>query len=334
MSIWIDRKFLLLLSPKLELFKQKNTNLYTFRCPYCGDSQKVKSKTRGFVYSKNASYFFTCFNCGKGTTLRNLIAFLDPFLEKEYVLENFQETYGTQERKVEIDKPNVPVFQKTEKKIDLPLISELDDSNVAKKYLLDRKIPEKALKSLYFSEDFKQFVESVSDVKLEQTGPRIIIPFFSRSGELIAFQGRALDKYSMRYITVKINPDSDKIFGLDTVDPMKPIYVVEGPFDSLFLPNCLATADSNLSVVGNVFDKSKLILVPDNEPRNKNIVRNIGKFIKNGFSVCLLPETFKEKDINDAIINGLTETELLSIINEHTYTGLQAELEFMTWRKL
>ena len=334
MSIWIDRKFLLLLSPKLEGFKQKNTNLYTFRCCYCGDSQKVKSKTRGFVYSKNSNYFFTCFNCGKGTTLRNLISFLDPFLEKEYVLENFQETYGTQERKVEIDKPNVPVFQKTEKKIDLPLISELDDSNVAKKYLLDRKIPEKALKSLYFSEDFKQFVESVSDVKLEQTGPRIIIPFFSRSGELIAFQGRALDKYSMRYITVKINPDSDKIFGLDTVDPMKPIYVVEGPFDSLFLPNCLATADSNLSVVGNVFDKSKLILVPDNEPRNKNIVRNIGKFIKNGFSVCLLPETFKEKDINDAIINGLTETELLSIINEHTYTGLQAELEFMTWRKL
>ena len=257
-----------------------------------------------------------------------------PFLEKEYVLENFQETYGTQERKVEIDKPNVPVFQKTEKKIDLPLISELDDSNVAKKYLLDRKIPEKALKSLYFSEDFKQFVESVSDVKLEQTGPRIIIPFFSRSGELIAFQGRALDKYSMRYITVKLNPDSDKIFGLDTVDPMKPIYVVEGPFDSLFLPNCLATADSNLSVVGNVFDKSKLILVPDNEPRNKNIVRNIGKFIKNGFSVCLFPDYVIQKDINEMILSGYSILELEEIIQSNTFSGLRAEIEFLNWKKL
>ena len=90
MSIWIDRKYLLLLSPKLELFKQKNTNLYTMRCPYCGDSQKIKTKTRGFVYTKNANYFFTCFNCGKGTTLKNLIAFLDPYLEKEYSLENFE----------------------------------------------------------------------------------------------------------------------------------------------------------------------------------------------------------------------------------------------------
>lgn len=334
MSIWIDRKYLLLLSPKLELFKQKNTNLYTFRCPYCGDSHKIKTKTRGFVYSKNANYFFTCFNCGKGTTLRNLIAFLDPYLEKEYALENFQETYGTTERKIEKIIPNIPIFKKTQKKIDLPLISELDDNSVAKKYLLDRKIPEHAFKSLYFSEDFKQFVESVSDNKLDQTGPRIIIPFFSKRGDLIAFQGRALDAYSMRYITVKLDPDSNKIFGLDRVNPKETIYVCEGPFDSLFLPNALATADSNLAAVGNLFDKDKLILVPDNEPRNKNIVKNIGKFIKDGYNVCLLPETFKEKDINDAVKNGLTESEILDIINRHTYSGLRAELEFMNWRKL
>lgn len=334
MSIWIDRKYLLLLSPKLELFKQKNTNLYQFRCPYCGDSHKIKTKTRGFVFEKNNNYFFTCFNCGKGATLRNLIAFLDPFLEKEYALENFQENYGTQDRKIEQIKPNIPKFKKTEKKIDLPLISELDDESVAKKYLLDRKIPEKAFKSLYFSDDFASFVKTVSDVELNQTGPRIVIPFFSMSGDLIALQGRALDSYSMRYITVKIDPKSNKIFGLDRIDPKKLIYVVEGPFDSLFLPNALATADSNLAAVGDLFNKDKLVLIPDNEPRNKNIVKNIQKFIKNGYTVCLLPETFKEKDINDAIKNGLTEQELLDIINNHTYSGLRAELEFMNWRKL
>jgi transcription elongation factor Elf1 len=332
MSIWIDRKYLLLLSSKLEHFKQKNTNLYTFRCPYCGDSQKIKSKTRGFVYAKNDSYFFTCFNCDKGTTVRSLINYLDPYLEKEYVMESFQEKFNPAGRKIEV--PSIPKFKKTEKKLDLPTVDSLDDNHVAKKYLLDRKIPTKALKTLYFSEDFKQFVESVSDKKLDQTGPRIIIPFFSRSRELIAFQGRAIDNYSMRYITVKLDKEQEKIFGLDKVDPMKPIYVVEGPFDSLFLPNAIATADSNLASASTVFSKNKLILVPDCEPRNKNIVNNISKFIKNGFNVCLLPETFGAKDINDAIKNGLTEQELLGIITEHTYSGLMAEIEFLNWKKV
>ena len=332
MSIWIDRKYLLLLSPKLDKFKQKNTNLYTFRCPYCGDSQKHKSKTRGFVYEKNNNYFFTCFNCDKGTTLRSLINFLDPYLEQEYVMETFQEKFNPVERKIET--PNIPKFKKNEQKVDLPSVFSLDDNHVAKKYLLDRKIPELALKSLYFTEDFKQFVESISDKKLDQTGPRIIIPFFSRSGELIAFQGRAIDAYSMRYITVKLDKEQEKIFGLDKVDPIKPIYVVEGPFDSLFLPNAIATADSNLASAGNIFAKDKLILVPDCEPRNKNIVENIKKFIKNGFNVCLLPETFGAKDINDAIKNGLTEQELLGIITKHTYSGLMAEIEFLNWKKI
>ena len=333
MSIWIDRKYILLLSPKLELFKQKNTNLYTMRCPYCGDSQKMKSKTRGFVYSKNDNYFYTCFNCDKGTTLRSLLNYLDPHLEQEYIMENFQEKF-TGKKHNSIDKPAIPKFKVDDKKIDLPTIASLDDNHIAKKYILDRKIPEKYFKNLFFAEDFKAFVESVSDKKLDQTGPRVIIPFYSRSGDLVAFQGRALDGYSMRYITVKIDREQEKIFGLDKVDPMKPIYVVEGPFDSLFLPNAIATADSNLAAAANVFDKSKLILIPDCEPRNANIVKNIGKFIKNGFAVCLLPESFGVKDINDAIKNGLTQEELLGIISNNTFSGLRAELEYLNWKKI
>lgn len=333
MSIWIDRKYILMLSPKLELFKQKNTNLYTMRCPYCGDSQKMKSKTRGFVYSKNENYFYTCFNCDKGTTLRSLLNYLDPHLEQEYIMENFQEKF-TGKKYNSIDKPAIPKFKIQDKKIDLPTIASLDDNHIAKKYILDRKIPEKYLKHLFFAEDFRAFVESVSSKKLEQTGPRVIIPFYSRSGDLVAFQGRALDSYSMRYITVKIDTEQEKIFGLDKVDPMKPIMVCEGPFDSLFLPNAIATADSNLAAAANVFDKSKLILIPDCEPRNANIVRNIGKFIKNGFAVCLLPESFGVKDINDAIKNGLTQEELLVIISNNTFSGLRAELEYLNWKKI
>jgi transcription elongation factor Elf1 len=335
MSIWIDRKYLLLLSPKLQQFKQKNTNLYTFRCPYCGDSHKIKTKTRGFVYSKNTNYFFTCFNCGYGTTLRNLIGLLDPYLEKEYVMENFQETSGSTERKFEpIVKPNIPIFKTVDKRLDIPTISELCDSHSAKKYLIGRKIPETSFKFLYYAEDFKSFVESVSDTRLDKTSSRIVIPFFASDGRLIAFQGRALDSYSMRYITIKVDPNSPKIFGLDRIDPSKTIYVCEGPLDSLFVPNCLATADANLSVVGNLYSKDNLILIPDNEPRSKPIVNNISRYISGGYTVCLFPDSFGVKDINDAVKNGLTISELCDIIAAHTYTGLRAELEFMNWRKV
>ena len=332
MSIWIDRKYILFLSPKLEHFKQKNSNLFTFRCCFCGDSQKQTFKTRGFVYEKDNQYFFRCHNCDKGTTLRKLIQFVDPSLEKEYVLENFKETSTICSKKI-IHKPYI-IKNKIKPKLKLPTIASLLDNHIAKKYVIDRKIPKSAWGLLYFAEDFRLFVESVSDNKLDKTGPRIIIPFFSKSGELIAFQGRALDSHSMRYITVKLDKDHEKIFGLDRIDEKKPVLVVEGPFDSLFLPNAIATADSNLASAVSVVKKTKLILIPDNEPRNLNIVNNIEKYINAGFSVCLFPSCIKEKDINDMVLSGLTNDEVCDIIYDHTYSGLRANIEFIKWRKV
>ena len=118
-------------------------------------------------------------------------------------MENFQEKF-TGNTKRSIEKPSIPVFKTKEKKIDLPTVASLDDDHFAKKYLIGRKIPTKAFNDLYFAPDFKAFVESVSDKQLEQTGPRVIIPFYNRAGDLIAFQGRALGKEQPKYITIKI----------------------------------------------------------------------------------------------------------------------------------
>ena len=52
----VDIQYLLTLSPRLDRFKKKSNNLYNFRCPYCGDSQKKQSKARGFVYSMKNEY--------------------------------------------------------------------------------------------------------------------------------------------------------------------------------------------------------------------------------------------------------------------------------------
>ena len=44
----IDVKYINLISSRLSKFKRVKPNLYNFRCPICGDSQKNKNKTRGY----------------------------------------------------------------------------------------------------------------------------------------------------------------------------------------------------------------------------------------------------------------------------------------------
>ena len=336
MSLWIDKKYVLLLAPKFENFKQKNTNLFNVRCPYCGDSQKHKLKARGYIYTKSDKMFYVCHNCEVGTTLRNLIGFLDPFLEKEYVMENFKESNSD---KI-IRTPKTPTFKKFKIKekvipqIDLPTIASLPDDHIAKQYILNRKLPQYSLDILYYTEDFKSFTESVSDKQLDRTSPRIVIPFFSTEGKLIAFQGRALDSDSMRYITVKIDRDVEKLFGMERINPKLPILVCEGPLDSLFLQNAIATADSNLASASNFYDNEKLILIPDNEPRNKEICKKIDEAIEKHYNVVIWPEMIESKDINDMVLEGFSPDEIQDIISKNTFVNLRAKAEFINWKKI
>ena len=60
MSVFIDRAFLLRISPKLGRFTQKKTDLYNFRCPLCGDSQKNKLKARQVFKNAHDKYLFNC----------------------------------------------------------------------------------------------------------------------------------------------------------------------------------------------------------------------------------------------------------------------------------
>lgn len=331
MSIYIDRKFLLQVSPRLQRFAQKKSDLYNFRCPFCGDSQKNKTKSRGFVYRKKNDYFYTCHNCSVGHTFYNFLNFVDPSLIREYSLERYKqgETGNHNYTKPTFDIPK-PVFKE---KIDLESISSLPEEHFAKVYVINRKIPKDRWSELYYAPDFAKFVASYGiDKELKNNDPRLVIPFYDKDKNLFAFQGRALSESKLKYITLKLNDDVEKFYGLDRVDLNKKIYVVEGPIDSMFLDNCIATADSNLAVASEI--SKNIVLINDNERRNKEIVKQIGHNIKSGYSVCLWPDTIELKDINDMILFGLTKEQILSIIDEHTYSGLRAEVEFNNWRKV
>jgi len=335
MSVFIDRTFLLRASPKLQRFTQKKTDLYNFRCPLCGDSQKNKTKCRGFVYRKKDDYFYMCHNCSVSTTFYNFLKQVDESLIKEYQLERYRN--GTE--RANYTKPDFseakekPVFKE---RIRLESIESLPEEHFAKRYIKSRKIPMVFESELYFAPDFKQFIETLGIEKenLHKDDQRLVIPFYDSKKNLIAIQGRALGKSELRYITIKLDDDFDKVFGLDRINQDEMIYVVEGPIDSMFLENAVATADANLESITKLFDKSQVTLVFDNEPRNKQIVEKINLAIDNHFNVVIWPEFIDSKDINEMVLDGFSPDEIQDIISKNTFVNLRAKMEFVNWKKI
>lgn len=338
MSVFIDRTFLLRISPKLSRFTKKKDDLYNFRCPLCGDSQKNKTKSRGYVYRKKNDYFYMCHNCGVSTTFYNFLKQLDNGLFTEYQLERYKDDSNIKIPKTE--KPEFEEFKQTQpvfkKSLGIPSIASLPEAHFAKSYVEKRKIPDSFLNQLFYAEDFKHFVESLKIQKdgLISDDKRLIIPFYDADKNIIAFQGRALGESKLRYITVKLHDDNKKLFGLDRINQDETIYVFEGPIDSMFISNSVATADSHLQAASEVFDKSGIVLVFDNEPRNKEILKQIEHAIDEHFNVVIWPEMIVEKDINDMILSGFTSEEIQDIIEKCTYQNLRAKLEFMNWKRI
>ena len=335
MSVYIDRNFLLQVAPKLQRFTKKKDDLYNFRCPLCGDSQKNKLKARGFVYRKKNDYFYMCHNCSASMSFFSFLSKVDDNLSKQYSLERYKDSGSANNYvKPTFDefKAEAPKFKRT---LDIPAINTLSDAHYAKVYVKTRKIPENFYSGLYFAEDFKGFVDSLQIKKegLKENDPRLVIPFYDKEKNLVALQGRALGDSKIRYITVKITDDDKKIYGLDRVNTSKMVCVTEGPIDSMFLGNAVATADSHLEGAASVLDKSNITLVFDNEPRNKEIVKQIERAIDNHFNVVIWPEYVEEKDINEMVLSGFSPDEIQDIIDNNTFVNLRAKMEFVNWKK-
>jgi transcription elongation factor Elf1 len=333
MSIYIDRKYLNFISPRLDRFTRKKDDLFQFRCPLCGDSHQNKFKARGFIFKKGESYIYRCHNCGITLNFYKLLGFIDQNLQREYSFESFKDKYVVPKKEVKEIVPNTKTAFR--EKLDLPVISEMEESHYAVKYVIGRNIPKSEWSRLYYAEDFKSFGHKFDqELKLRDKDPRLVIPFYNEKKELIAFQGRTLINSDMRYVTIKTDPDNPKVFGLDRIDKSKLIYVVEGPIDSLFLPNAIAIADANLKTASRYFPKDSMVLVFDNEPRNRDIIRFMKNAITEGFSVCIWPQKLKYKDVNDMISSGYTKASLEELIRQRTFNGLSAMLEFSNWNKL
>ena len=336
MSLYTDQKYVGLISPRLDRFKQVRPNLWNSRCPICGDSQKNKAKKRLYIYAKLQDLYVKCHNCGYGASLGNFIKQLDPHLHGQYVLERYsQGQTGRGKTKEPEFKFEPPKFKPKPTTIDLPSIGTLPCDHHARLFYEGRKMPNDFLDKVFYAKDFRDWAMSVSEIDYSNLGreePRMVIPFYDTEGKLIAGQGRALGNHELRYITIKVTEDSTKVYGLDRWKSEEYTYIVEGPIDSMFLPNCLAVAGGDLQ--STKFNKEKCILIFDNESRNEHTVKKLMKAISDGWSVVIWPKDKKFKDINDLVINGLSTDEILEMINKNTMKGLKADWAAREWRNV
>ena len=268
---------------------------------------------------------YKCHNCGVGRTLPNFLKDQAPDLYDEYIMERYKS--GTTGKGSYVPKPKFkkPVFKKNG---NLENISSLNTEHAAYKYITKRGLDPSLF---YFTDKFCTWVNTQKPTfkDITKDHPRIIIPFIDKDGEWFGFQGRTLNpKDKLRYITVMLDENKPKIYGLERIDTNKAIYIVEGPFDSTLLGNSLAMAGSDVD--SRTFGWSDYIWVYDNESRNREIVNRISKSIDRGDKVVIWPNNIQEKDINDMVIAG---HDVQSLVELNTYQGLEAQVKLTEWKR-
>lgn len=309
-----------------------------FRCPLCDDSAKSATKARGWFYEYENELRFGCFNCNANYRFGS---YLEKFYPEQY-REWLRDRRGEQP-KLE-DKREKELFSIKKREITLPLCERLDklsDEHPAKKYMLQRMIPRDKLCLFYFTMEWKKvanhvFKDTYPQECIEETEPRIVIPIYNRENKIESVQGRALRKSDeIRYITIKSEENSSKVFGVERVDNTKdPVFVFEGPIDSVFIKNGIAMSGGQVDINVVPF-KERRVWVLDNENRSPDTMNRYEKLINQGEKVVLWDQAlWKSKDINDMILKENASQEMIyEYLCNNIVSGLKATNRLIRWKK-
>ena len=262
-------------------------------------------------------------------TFNNFLKQVDSTLQGQYSLEKFKDGFTGKgspredpEKLIGVAKDSKPEF-KRRSRLDLPGAYEEKRSS---EYLNRRKVQG----DFYYAKTFRRFINGIKHTfdNIRYDEERIVIPLYYNC-DIVGVQGRSLDPNPVKYITVMFNDDAPKIYGLDKIRGGTPVFVVEGPFDSTFIRNSIAMCGADGDV--RQWGVNDPVWVYDNEPRNPEIVNRISSTINRGERVVIWPTNINEKDINDMVLSG---HDVQSIVESNTYSGLEANLQFTTWKRI
>jgi hypothetical protein len=331
-SLIIDKKYVGFISSRLKNVTYKGAgNVLASFTHSCERSDSRKKRGHFLLYPDGV--FMRCFNCSESLPLSKFIQDIDPSLYRGYCLENFKE--GIWESKNDFKQPNPEPIKKEETTqtknhfTDLISYASLPPGNPALKYISNRQIPEARYKELYLVPKFYKWASRIDPIfeKFKTDVPRLIIPCYDSSKKLLGFTCRAFGKELPKYIHLRIDKEQEFIYGQNHVDINKTLLVVEGQLDSLFLDNCLAIGRADYKSRFLETHKHNVIIIPDNDfRRNLHVCNQLKKAISNGFTICILPDSWK-KDINDIVRSGITAREIEQYVFKNKKSGAAALLE-------
>lgn len=371
MSGIIEQQFIMNIASQLDKFKTVEPNkTYNFRCNVCGDSDTNDFKTRGyFFYSpQDDIYMMKCHNCSVSYSFQH---YLKIYFENEYKdlrTQIFKERGIRQFAPVikkeikaedifnsEYQQQLADILNATEEHDILICANKLPSTHPARVYLEKRNIGINGLSRLFYTDNYKNFVESVIPAQIIghrkiPSDPRIVFKLQTVDGELVGFQGRCIDSDStLRYSIIMLSDAYPKMFGLECIDKndTSPIFVTEGAMDSFFLPNAIALNGGDINALSSIIveeklDKNRFIIILDNEPRSKDTIKRTKKSITDGYNTVIWTGISPEhKDINDMILSGTFDSNgtfnnrntLKTFVLNNNHSGTKAVLKLQQWSK-
>lgn len=341
MSLYLDEKYLKLLAPTLARFTPRPPHTYNFRCPFCGDSATDKLKARCYMFPVKTQLMMKCHNCGLALPFPAVLRRLNRSMYDEYTMEAFRDSQPISHTPPQPPPKPVRIASGTSDPRSgiFPLSSATDPSHsvyAVLAYIRDRGIPQSAWSRLFgtvLAQTWaRQYVGVEKAKRLKDGEPYLVLPLRTTDGTWYGAQFRRIA--AKEFVTYRWEHDPLKIFGLEQIDPTQPVYVVESPLDSVFLPNAVAACGSDLDSAW-MFAASEFSVAPepvfvwDNEPRNKEIVKHLKNAIALGWKVVIWPSGLG-KDLNDMANAGV---DVVKLVKSRIFSGLHAELEFSVWQK-
>jgi hypothetical protein len=337
MDAGLERKYLLLVADRLEGFKQKSGNLWQARCCYCGDSQKNKKHAHLYVYEKNGNLFVKCQRCGFGTTVPKLVERLDDRLYSQMRLESLSLTDkpSRSEPSLPASASVKPVFRDDEVLRGMTRVSRLPDEHPVRRLVLQRRIPSRFHHDLYHCPAFMAHTNALrpgkfSKASLKRDEARLVIPVRDAAKRIVGYQGRVLGKRQPKYITIAL-ADAPMLFGLERLDSSRTFYALEGPFDSMFAGNAVATCGGDIAAAVRDLPRERAVVAYDCERRHPQTVAKMERAIDGGFGIVVWPRSFEHKDLNEAVMSGWSVDRLQAMLEQSTYRGLAARAALSDW---
>jgi len=312
----------------------KYNKSYNGCCPICKEGNSWGKKKRFYyIPDKELAY---CHNCGYS---KKALTFITEVTNKSlHEIINEVKEFDIEILPIEEPKEVKKVIDKSlpEDCINLSDISQIEyykDNTVVKtalQLIKDRKLNKGINKP-------KTFYISLKDVVHKN---RLILPFYDENDDIIFYQSRGLTKKDLferpKYLS-KVGAERS-LYGMQNINSnLDNVFIFEGPIDSYFVENGLATcgiterSDKMFTSLQkeqinklNLYEK---IYVLDNQYCDKAALSKSIILADNNEKVFIWPKELKRfKDFNDICVAGNKDKIKPEFILKNTHSGLKAKL--------